>query len=168
MRHPLSASLGMGRSRQRRWRAQLLVRDAGARRTGVLTAWTNPQMEISRHRDDLVVIGRAFIQGNLDYTGTDTIPSDKMFEGGCAHYNHDWTYGSTLLPGDYDTAKVSLPVKELAHLPKGNRLTAKVRLGQNTLYPPQQVCDSVFTGRPTLCIINSQSLRGEFTWARFR
>jgi hypothetical protein len=130
-----------------------------------LTAWTNPQMEISRKGNDLLVIGHVFIDAHLKYHGTDTIPSDKKFYGGCAVYNGDWVFGSTLLPGGYNSAKVSLPVKELARLAKGKSLTDKVGLGENTEHPPEQTCGTTF-GSPRLCIINGQSLKGTFRWGR--
>jgi len=130
-----------------------------------LTPFNNPQMEISRHGDDLVVIGKTFFTAGLDYSGTDTIPSDKKFDGGCAHYNDDWAFGSTVLPGTYSAAKVSLPVKKLDHMAKGSGLAEDVGLGKNTEFPTQQTCATTF-GAPRLCIINKQSLSGTFRWGR--
>jgi hypothetical protein len=69
-----------------------------------LTAWTNPQMAISRDGNDLVVLARSFIDAHEKYTGTDTIPSDNKSSGGCPFYNDDWTFGNTVLPGSYSTA----------------------------------------------------------------
>jgi hypothetical protein len=132
-----------------------------------LTAWTNPQMEITRNEDNLDMIGRAFLDAHPSYSGKDTIPTDVKYFHGCAHYDDDWTFGSTLIPGTYDTAKVAFGVHELATLAKGTTLKKPVSLGQNTLYKPQQVCDSTF-GRPNFCMINSQSLKGGFQLSRVR
>jgi hypothetical protein len=115
--------------------------------------------------DHLVVIGRAFIEG-WKYAGTDTIPSDNK-RGGCANYD-DWTFGSTLIPGSYDSAKVSLPVNKLAHqgTGKGAAITKHVGLGENTLFLPQQECDATFGPPDNVCTINSQPLSGTFRWGR--
>ena len=126
--------------------------------TVTLTAFPNPQMEVSRQASDLVLLGRAFLDGHWKFTGTDTIPSDKK---GCATYDDDLTYGSDLLPGLYATAKVSLPVKQLAGLAKGKSVTKPVSFGKNTEFPPQKTCDAVF-GTPNSCVINSQNLTGKF------
>jgi hypothetical protein len=132
-----------------------------------LTAFNNPQMEISREGEDLVVLGRAFLEAHLNYSGTDTIPSEMRFSGGCAFFNDDWAFGSTMLPGDFATSKVSLPVNKLFHLGRGKSLTEKVGLGENTEHRPQQTCATTF-GTPHLCIVNGQSLKGTFRWGRAR
>lgn len=129
-----------------------------------LTAFPDPQMEVSRKASDLVLLGRAFLDGHWKFTGTDSIPSDKK---GCATYDDDFTYGSDLEPGLYATAKVSLPVGLLASLAKGKAVTKPVSLGKNTQYPPQSACDPVF-GAPSSCVINSQKLTGKFKVIKVR
>ncbi|MGH2868856.1 MAG: hypothetical protein ACRDNK_15005 [Solirubrobacteraceae bacterium] len=127
------------------------------------TAWTNPQMEVSRVGGDLVVIARSFLDAHLKFTGTDTIPSDN----GCSFYNDDWAFGSTMLPGSFTTAKVSLPATKLSRLGRGKSLIEKVGLGENTEHPPQQTCATLF-GAPHLCIVNEVSLKANFRWGRDR
>ncbi len=59
-----------------------------------LLAFPNPQMAISRSGANLVLLGDAFLDGTLKYTGKDTIPYDAKFLKGCARYDSDITYGS--------------------------------------------------------------------------
>jgi len=129
-----------------------------------LTAFPNPQMEVQRSGADLEFEGRAFLDGHWKYTGKDTIPGDKK---GCATYEDDMTYGSTLIPGIYDTSKVGMTVKQLFNLKKGKKITATVELGKNTFYPRQSTCDSVF-GKPNVCVIHSQSMSARFGVARIK
>jgi hypothetical protein len=127
------------------------------------TAWNNPQIEISRVGDNLVIVARSFLDAHLKFTGTDTIPSDH----GCSFYNDDWTFGSTLLPGSFTTAKVSVPVAPLFGLARGKSRTDKVGLGENTEHPPQETCATLF-GPPRLCIVNHLSLKASFRLGRDR
>ena len=133
-------------------------------KTITLTAFTKPQMAITRAKDDLVVEGRAFLDGHWKFTGTDTIPGDKK---GCQTYEDDMTYGTDLIPGDYATTKVSLAVKTLLNLRKGKSKTVPIAFGKNTEFPRQNVCDSVF-GKPNVCTIHSQSLDGKFKVIKVR
>lgn len=134
-------------------------------KTVTLTAFTNPQLKVDRNGADLVFEGQAFLAGIWTYKGTDSIPSDK--KKGCATYEEDMTYGSTLIPGIDDESKVGMTVKQLVNLKKGKTITAEVSLGQNTVFPRQPTCDSVF-GKPNLCLIHSQSLSAKFAVSRVR
>lgn len=126
-----------------------------------LTAWNKPEIDIVDGPGDFILLARAFVDAHLRATGTDTIPTDKS----CAKFNDDWTYGTTLIPGSYATAKVSLPVKELATMRLHQSMSKTIGLGQNTEAPPQQTCGSTF-GEPRVCTITSQTLRGELTVTR--
>jgi hypothetical protein len=126
-----------------------------------LTAWSNPQMDISSKGGDMVVLARAFLTANMEYHGQDTVPTDK----GCGFFDADWTYGSTLIPGSYATAKVSLPVKQLASLGRGQKVTKDVGLGKNTEFKPVADCNTTF-GAPRFCILHEQKLNGTFRWQR--
>ncbi len=129
-----------------------------------LTAFPNPQMKISRDNADLVMEGRAFLNGVWSYSGTDSIPGDKK---GCKTYEDDMTYGTDLIPGIIATSKVSMTVKQLNNLKKGKTITAMIAFGKNTQFPRQSACDSVF-GKPNVCVIHSQSLSAKFKVAKVR
>lgn len=133
--------------------------------TVTLTAFPDPQMEISREKADLVLKGRAFLDGRWKYTGSDSIPSDQ--KKGCATYQDDLTYGSDLIPGIYATSKVSLPARELFGFAKHKGVTVDVDFGKHTEFPRQSTCESVF-GKPHVCIIHSQSLTAKFKLLRVR
>lgn len=133
--------------------------------TVTLTAFPNPQMNVGRTGADLVFEGRAFLDGHWKYKGKDTIPGDKP--KGCVKYEDDMTYGSTLIPGIYDTSKVGMTVKQLFNLKKGKTIKADVSLGNNTEFPRQNVCDAVF-GAPSVCVIHSQSMSARFGVARIK
>lgn len=126
-----------------------------------LTAWSKPEVDIVDGPGEFILLARAFVDAHLRATGTDTIPTDKS----CAYFNDDWTYGTTLIPGSYATAKVSLPVKELATMRLQQSMSKTIGLGQNTEAPPQQTCGSTF-GQPRVCTITSQTLRGELKVTR--
>jgi hypothetical protein len=128
-----------------------------------LTAYPKPQIEVSRKTDDIVMEGHTFLAGLWDYTGTDSIPSDKK---GCTTYE-DMTYGSSLIPGIYSASKVSTAVSKLAALTKGKTLATHIGLSENAVFPAQTTCAAVF-GAPQLCIIHSQKLSGTFRVARVR
>jgi len=132
-----------------------------------LLEFPNPQMEISRSGANLVVIGDAFLDGTLKYTGTDTIPYDAKFLKGCARYDSDITYGSDIVPGIEATAKVVLPVAKLFALAKGKSMLIGVALGKNTQLARQNTCDSVWA-KPNVCIIYKQSLSGKFKLGRVK
>jgi hypothetical protein len=134
-------------------------------KTVTLTAFTNPQLKVDRNGADLVFEGQAFLAGIWTYKGSDSIPSDK--KKGCATYEEDMTYGSTLIPGIYDESKVGMTIKQLVNLKKGKTITAEVSLGKDTEFPRQTTCDSVF-GKPNVCVIHSQSLSAKFRVARVR
>ncbi len=127
-----------------------------------LTAVPNPQMKMSRISDDIVMQGRAFIDGFWSYKGTDTIPGDTK---GCKTYEDGMTYGSDLIPGIIATTKVSLGVKALNNLGKRKSITVPIAFGKNTEFPRQSVCDSTF-GKPNVCVIHSQSLTATFKVTR--
>jgi len=133
--------------------------------TVTLTAYPNPQMDIAASATELSFKGRAFLDGHWKYKGKDTIPSDK--KKGCTTYEDDMTYGSTLIPGIYDTSKVGMTIKQLLNLKKGKTITAQVSLGKNTEYPRQTTCDSVF-GAPRVCVVHSQSMSARFGVARVK
>jgi hypothetical protein len=132
-----------------------------------LMQFPNPQMELSRSGANLEVIGDAFLDGTLKYTGTDTIPYDAKFLKGCARYDSDITYGSDIVPGIEATAKVALPVAKLAVLAKGKSMLIAVALGKNTQLARQNTCDSVWA-KPHVCIIYKQSLAGKFKLIRVK
>ncbi len=131
-----------------------------------LTAFPNPQLAITRAGDDLVFVAKAFIDGHWDYSGTDTIPGDKK---GCGTYNDDMTYGSDLVPGLYAAAKVTVPVGKLAGLKSGKPGTkTSVGLNENTEFPPQSACDSVFGSPNNICVLHSHKLSGTFAVSKVR
>ena len=132
-----------------------------------LLEFPNPQMEISRSGANLVLIGDAFLDGTLKYTGTDTIPYDAKFLKGCARYDSDITYGSDIVPGIEATAKAALPVAKLFALAKGKFMLIGVALGKNTQLARQNTCDSVWA-KPNVCIIYKQSLNGKFKLGRVK
>jgi hypothetical protein len=134
-------------------------------KTVTLTAFPNPQMEISRAKGDLVMEGRAFLDGHWKFTGTDTIPSDKKL--GCKTYEDDMTYGTDLIPGDYATTKVSLAARALNNLGKGKSISVPISFGKNTKFPRQSVCDPTF-GKPSVCTIHSQGLTAKFKLIKVR
>src|SRR6185437_16916087 len=103
----------------------------------------------SRVSDDIVMQGRAFIDGFWSYTGKDSIPGDKK---GCKTYEDGMTYGSDLIPGIIASTKVSLGVKALNNLKKRKSITVPIAFGKNTEFPRQNVCDSTF-GKPNVCVI---------------
>jgi hypothetical protein len=125
-----------------------------------LTAFPNPQLAVTRESGDLVFIAKAFLGGHWDYTGSDTIPSDK---NGCHFYDDDMTYGSDLAPGLFAAAKVSIAVSRLAGLKAGKASTeASVGLNKNTEFPPQSECASVFGDPHKLCVLHSHKFSGTF------
>lgn len=132
-----------------------------------LTPFIDPQMEISRSGTNLVLLSFAFLDGQLKYTGTDTIPYDKKYLHGCARYDSDITYGSDIVPGIEATAQVSWPVAKLFALAKGKNLLVDVALGKNTQLPRENTCDSVWQ-KPHLCVIYKQSLSGKFKLIRVK
>ncbi len=134
-------------------------------KTVTLTAFTNPQMMVARKGADLDFEGQAFLAGIWTYKGSDSIPSDK--KKGCATYEEDMTYGSTLIPGIYAKSKVGLTIKQLINLKKHKAITTEIGFGKNTFYPRQTTCDSVF-GKPNVCVVHSQSLAGKFRLSRIR
>ena len=87
-----------------------------------LTAFPNPQLKVVRNGTELDFEGQAFLTGIWTYKGSDTIPSDK--KKGCATYEEDMTYGSTLIPGIYDESKVGMTIKQLLNLKKGKSIVA--------------------------------------------
>jgi hypothetical protein len=128
-----------------------------------LTAFPNPQLKVARSGIDLDFEGQAFLTGVWTYKGTDTIPSDK--KKGCATYEDDMTYGSTLIPGIYDESKVGVTIKKLLSIKKGKSITTDVSLGKNTEFPRQTTCDSVF-GKTNVCVVHSQSMSAKFRVGR--
>jgi hypothetical protein len=132
-----------------------------------LMPFPNPQMEISRSAANLVLLGNAFLDGHLKYTGTDTIPYDQKFLHGCARYDSDITYGSDIVPGIEATAKVAWPVAKLFALAKGKSLLDDVALGKNTQLPRQNTCGSVWE-KPHVCVIYKQSLSAKFKLIRVK
>lgn len=134
-------------------------------KTETLTAFPNPQITINPSATELSFEGRAFLDGHWKYAGKDTIPSDK--KKGCATYADDMTYGTDLVPGIYDTAKVGLTIKQLLSLKKGKAIVSDVALGKNTEFPRLSTCDAVF-GKPNVCVIHSQSMSGKFRVGRLK
>jgi hypothetical protein len=133
-------------------------------KTVTLTAVPNPQLKVVRSGTELDFEGQAFLTGIWTYKGSDTIPSDK--KKGCATYEEDMTYGSTLIPGIYDESKVGMTIKQLLSLKKGGKsIVATVSLGRNTELPRQTTCDSVF-GKPNVCVVHSQSMSAKFRVGR--
>ncbi|TVZ01578.1 hypothetical protein EAS64_29250 [Trebonia kvetii] len=132
-----------------------------------LMAFPNPQMEIRRSGANLVLLGDAFLDGTLKYTGKDTIPYDAKYLKGCARYDSDITYGSDIVPGIEATAKIALPVAKLAVLGKGKFIDVNVALGKNTQLARQNTCDSVWA-KPNTCVIYKQSLAGKFKLGRVK
>lgn len=132
--------------------------------TIVLTGYPAPQFTITRQGGDLVFIGRAFLDAHWKYTGSDSIPGDKKK---CGTYDDDMTYGSDLAPGIFASAKISLPVSELAKLARKSPVKKPVGLNKNTDYPPQSECAAVF-GTPNSCALHKQSLSGTFQVSKVR
>ena len=132
-----------------------------------LMPFPNPQMEISRQGANLVLLGFAFLDGHLKYTGKDTIPYDQKFLHGCARYDSDISYGSDIVPGIEATAKVAWPVAKLFALAKSKSLLVDVALGKNTQLPRQNTCGSVWE-KPHVCVIYKQSLTAKFKLIRVK
>jgi hypothetical protein len=136
-------------------------------KTMTLLAWPGSQLEISRSGANLVLLGFAFLDGTLKYTGTDTIPFDAKYLHGCARYDSDITYGSDISPGIEATAKISWPVAKLFALAKGKNFLFNVALGHYTQLPRQNTCGSVWA-KPHVCVIYKQSLTGKFKIIRVK
>ena len=85
-----------------------------------LLAFPNPQMEISRSGANLVLLGDAFLDGTLKYTGKDTIPYDAKFLKGCARYDSDITYGSDIVRGSRRRRRSPCPWPSWPCLPRAS------------------------------------------------
>jgi hypothetical protein len=130
-------------------------------KTMTLLPFLNPQMEISRSGANLVMLGFAFLDGTLKYTGKDTIPYDQKYLHGCARYDSDITYGSDIVPGIEATAKITWAAAKMFGLAKGKSVVYGVYLGHNTQLPRQNTCDSTWV-KPNVCVIYKQGLSAKF------
>lgn len=121
--------------------------------------YPKPQLTITRSGANLVFVARAFIDGSWKFAGTDKIPGDTQ---GCASYDDQMNYGSSLAPGPYASAKISLKVKSLAGLKAGKHGTSvKVSQGKNTDYKQPKGCTAVF-GTPNSCTVHSEKFAATF------
>ncbi|HET7012335.1 MAG TPA: hypothetical protein VFI65_00385 [Streptosporangiaceae bacterium] len=133
----------------------------------LMLAVPNPQMKLVRNGKNLLAESVAFADGFWTYSGSDTIPSDKL-NGGCAVYSDtDLTFGAGIFAGSDSITKVALAVKVLANLAKHGEITAPVHFGKNTLHPKQTTCSTSF-GKPDKCVIKSQALNAKLKVLRIK
>jgi hypothetical protein len=133
----------------------------------LMLAVANPQMKLVRNGTNLLAESVAFADGFWTYSGSDTIPSDKL-NGGCAVYSDtDLTFGAGIFAGSDSITKVALAVKALAGLAKHGEITAPVHFGKNTLHPKQTTCATSFA-KPDKCVIRSQALNAKLKLLRIK
>lgn len=133
----------------------------------LMLAVPNPQMKLIRSGKNLLAESVAFADGFWTYSGSDTIPSDKL-NGGCAVYSDtDLTFGAGIFAGSDSITKVALAVKVLASLAKHGVVMAPVHFGKNTLHPKQATCGTSF-GKPDKCVIRSQALNAKLKLIRIK